>query len=169
MNTSPTPAPSQEQRLNEALAAYLEQAEAGREPDRAAFLAAHPDLASKLEAFFADREHFARAAVPLVALPPAPNGPTLAPSPSAADAVLGTVRYFGDYELLEEIARGGMGVVFKARQLSLNRTVALKMILTGQLASEADVRRFRAEAELAANLDHPNIVPVHEVGEHQGQ
>jgi WD40 repeat protein/tRNA A-37 threonylcarbamoyl transferase component Bud32 len=174
MDTEPNLS-SREDRVNAAIAAFLEAAEAGQAPDRKAFIAAHPDIASELEKFFADRDQFERLARPLgpsSAVPPANavEAPTQPLSSTAAAAAPGDrVRYFGDYELLEEIARGGMGVVYKARQVSLNRIVALKMILAGQLASEADVHRFRTEAEAAANLDHPNIVPIYEVGEYEGQ
>jgi WD40 repeat protein len=149
-------------RLDQAIAAYFQAREAGQPVDRATFLARYPDLSEALTSFLNNLDAFGRRAA-------ATDSNTTVPAAPPADRQPPRPQHFGDYELLGEIARGGMGVVYRARQVSLNRVVALKMILAGQLASEADVRRFRAEAEAAANLEHPNILPIYEVGEHEGQ
>jgi eukaryotic-like serine/threonine-protein kinase len=180
MAEEPSVSGERDRHVNQIISDYLEAVDAGKTPDREEWLRRYPEFAADLKAFFADYEDVDRAAAPLRAAP-APALPALSPSvlarvppttggnQPAGPSVGATVRYFGDYELLAEIARGGMGVVYKARQISLNRTVAVKMILAGRLATKADQDRFRSEAQAAGLLDHPNIVPIFEVGEHEGQ
>jgi WD40 repeat protein/tRNA A-37 threonylcarbamoyl transferase component Bud32 len=169
-----------ERQINEIISAYLVAVDAGQMPDRQEWLRRYPEFAAELEAFLADYEHVDRmaqplrpATTPLMHLPPervaSGVAATMDFSQPARLPVGSTIRYLGDYELLEEIARGGMGVIYKARQVSLNRVVAVKMILAGQLATQADRDRFHSEAQAAVVLDHPNIVPVFEVGEYEGQ
>jgi WD40 repeat protein/tRNA A-37 threonylcarbamoyl transferase component Bud32 len=157
-----TPPPPQG--LDDILAEYVAGEEQGRPPDRQGLLSRYPQFAADLREFFANRDEMQRLAAPLR---DAPEQGTAQEQRSGHPLL--KIRYFGDYELLEEIAVGGMGIVYKARQVSLNRIVAVKMILKGTLAREEDVKRFLAEAEAAANLQHPAIVAIHEVGLHEGQ
>ncbi len=140
-----------DERLNEVFAEFMRAVDSGQKPDREAWIARYPEFAADLKSLFAAEDDVMQAA----AEPPAPQPRT--------------VRYFGDYELLEELGRGGMGVVYKARQVSLKRLVAVKLILDSRLAGESEVKRFHLEAEAAANLQHPGIVPVYEVGNDSGR
>ena len=157
-------------RLDEVVVSFLEALESGQSPDPQEWLDRYPDLASELREFFADQKIVDRWTQPLreVAAPTVGFDPLATVSDSSRPGEPGT-QSLQDYEILEEIARGGMGVVYKARHLRLNRIVALKMILAGPQISPADVHRFRLETEAVASLDHPNIMPVYEVGEHRGR
>jgi peroxiredoxin/tetratricopeptide (TPR) repeat protein len=161
-------------RCREILAAYEAARAAGQPVTPATVLDSHPDLADQLRPLLngpdtnpAITQEFPGAG-PGTA-PMGPGAPTLGPADAPPGVAVPVFREFGDYELLQEVARGGMGVIFKAHQKSLNRIVALKMILSAHLASPEQVRRFHTEAEEAGNLDHPNIVPIYQVGQEGGQ
>jgi tetratricopeptide (TPR) repeat protein/tRNA A-37 threonylcarbamoyl transferase component Bud32 len=162
--------------LDEVLAQYLLACEAGATPSRQQLVTDYPDLARELEEFFQGRDRFERVAAPLRILGIAGGSPPSDPNQTVGtwshgepERTLSLPCSFGDYELLEELARGGMGVVYKARQKSANRLVAVKRIRAGALASAGELQRFRNEAETVANLDHPHIVPLYEVGDHDGE
>ena len=136
--------------------------QAGEKPDRDALVREHPELASALDCLDA-LEQLA---------PPARKKATRSDADSDTSPTLDWAqlpRDFGPYELIREIGRGGMGVVYEARQKGLDRSVAVKMILAGHLASPELVRRFQAEAKAAARLRHSNIVHIHDVGQFHGQ
>lgn len=141
-------------RLEGVVLAYLRALDAGNIVEPKDLIAAHPDLAEELRKFFADQERLAAMVSPLRA------------SAGGPPAVNMVGRSFDDYELLGEIARGGMGVVYRARQISLNRTVALKMIAVERLSDPGVYVRFQREARLVAQFDHPNIVRVYGFGEY---
>ncbi len=158
--------------IEQVIADYLVAEDAGTTPDRDAIFAAHLDLAPELQSFFREHDRFDRMAAPLrndaavtVDLASADSAPAGRHGLSPGERI----RYFGDYEILDELGRGGMGVVYRARQVSLNRPVALKMIRSGVFADADDLRRFQNEVEAVALLDHPGVVPVYEVGELEGQ
>jgi WD40 repeat protein len=172
--------------LEEVLGEYMQRLDRGEVVDREQLLARHPHLVEELRSYFAASDELERLrrqdegaeppTDPLRPRPPAFQQP--APDgndarPPGAQPPQGKPRRVGDYELLEKIGEGGMGVIYKARQVSLQRLVALKMIRPDRLAAPADVAgrtaRFRSEAEAVASLDHPAIVPIYEIDEHEGQ
>jgi serine/threonine-protein kinase len=157
MSPEPSNPTEREDRLDEAILAYLKAVEAGQTPDRGQILADHPDLAEDLARFFANQDR----------LNPF-NSTLLPPIPSEQPAEM-ELRSFGDYEELERVPGGGMSIVYKAYQKSLKRFVALKMILPDRANSPADVLRFIREPEDVAKLDHPNIVPIIEVNRHESK
>lgn len=172
------PGPPSPKLVEELLALEIElRRERGERPIAFEYLARFPERREVVAALFADappgeRDLDATAAWP----PPRPPSTLIDSSPprpidaAAVDPASTPApgRWFGKYELVAEIARGGMGVVYRARDSVLNRVVALKMILNGAAATADERQRFQREAQLVANLDHPNVVPIHEVGEHDG-
>lgn len=167
MQDNPTLTTDDDAILAAALEELLEASRGGKMPDIDRVVRAHPELEQEIRELWATMmiaEDFASFHGELDALTQPGSGPG---GESSSQSPL--PREFADFTLLEEIGRGGMGVVYRARQKSLDRIVALKMVLRGDVASAVDLARFRAEAEAAAKVLHPHIVPVYEVGEHDGR
>jgi tetratricopeptide (TPR) repeat protein len=156
--------------LDQVLGRYLAALDAGETPDRAELLARYPEL----QAYFAEQDDMEQWMAPLRAVSQSAHVDTTiytsqgSPSEQPASGAPAPEPTFGSYKLLAPIGRGGMGVIWKALDQRLNRVVALKMLLSSD-PSPLDLQRFRNEAEAAALLDHPHIVPIYEVGERDGQ
>jgi eukaryotic-like serine/threonine-protein kinase len=175
-----------QERLQEILLSYVEATEAGAAPDRRAFLAAHPEFADDIAEFLTSYHQVKSMVTPLrdgdarlggleaIQTVWRANGPemqirsTSAPGVSGDNATTAELGQLGDYRLLREIGRGGMGVVYEAEQLSLRRRVALKILPFAGGVDSRQLQRFRNEAEAAAHLHHSHIVPVFAVGSERG-
>jgi tetratricopeptide (TPR) repeat protein len=169
MNHQPGQRDDREERFSNILAEWLEAAEAGGMPDEDAFLRRYPEFADSLRQHFDDWKRFPRGTAAAAATPPpaANTSDDNDTSPGAPGAAPGTC--LGGYEVLAELGRGGMGIVCKARHRDLNRLVALKMLRAAGPGLEPELQRLRHEAEMVAALDHPHIVPLYEVGQHDGR
>jgi serine/threonine protein kinase len=179
MSHNPAEQAEAEERLGELILEYLDARQADREIDRNAFLRAHPEFREQLEAFFAGYDQLNRVAAPLRRL----TGdnldgnslihtpgftPTAGAEPRPAGAPPAALGQLGEFRLLREVGRGGMGVVYEAEQVSLQRRVALKVLPFAAAIDDRRLQRFKNEALAAAHLRHANIVPVYGVGAELG-
>ncbi|MEZ6117257.1 MAG: serine/threonine-protein kinase [Pirellulaceae bacterium] len=156
-------------RMDRAIAEFLQQTEQGHSPNRREFIEKYPDLADQLHEFFACHDQLNQDSTDNESSLYSATVSYSGSIDAGSSLHLGPLPFdLGPYTLLEELDRGGMGVVFKARHRTLDRTVALKLIKSGQLATQEELQRFQREARAAANLSHPNIVPIYEAGEVDG-
>ncbi len=176
---------NREEQLDQVMAEYIRRVDAGERVDREQFLNANPDVRDELDELLGMADKVEQMAGPVISCDQADSEQevdfatdsdlheTITHTPESTSPVDAPAerlpRRCGKYELLEVLGRGGMGVVYKARQVNLKRMVAVKMILEGRLASTSDIQRFRIEAQAAGRLSHSNVVTVYEIGELDGR